>query len=92
LHLKPRAGVVNTLESPFRDTLRDLDDQITETRQLCQRINAAIRRENDPPYFPERRDRYEPYKPDRRCHDYWSLVETHLHDRIEPAALPSSHE
>ena len=34
------------------DTLRNLDDQVMETRQLRERINAAIRREYDAPYFP----------------------------------------
>jgi hypothetical protein len=64
-----------------------LDDQITETRHLCERINAAIRREYDAPYFPERRDHYEPHEPDRRCHEYWSVVEAHLNDRVQTAAL-----
>jgi hypothetical protein len=33
-----------------------LDDQITETRHVRERINAVIHREYDAPYFPERRD------------------------------------
>jgi len=50
-------------------------------------INAAIRREYDAPYFPERRDRYEPHDPDRRCHQYWSVVEAHLNNKVRTAAL-----
>ena len=61
-------AVVDTLTSPFGDTLRNLDDQIAETRNLRERINAAIRREHDAPHFPERRDHYEPHEPDRRRH------------------------
>ena len=75
LHPKFASPVMDTLKPSLRDTLRNLDEQITETRHLCERINAAIRREHDAPYFPERRVHYEPHEPDRRCHQYWSAVE-----------------
>ena len=78
---------MDTLKPSFGDTLRNLDDQITKTRYLCERINAAIRREYDAPYFPERRDHYEPHEPDRRCHQYWSVVEAHLNNKVRTAAL-----
>jgi hypothetical protein len=80
LHPKFASAVMDTLEPSFSETLRDLHDQIAETRHLCERINAAIRREYDAPYFPERRDHYEPHDPDRRCHQYWSAVEVHLNN------------
>ena len=79
--------VVDTLMSPFGDTLRNLDAQIAETRHLRERINAAIRREYDAPYFPERRDRYEPHEPDRRRHKYWSVVEAHLNKTVQTPVL-----
>jgi hypothetical protein len=81
------AAVMDTLRPSLGDTLRNLDDQITETRHLCERINAAIRREYDAPYFPERRDHYEPHDPDRRCHQYWSVVEVHQNNKVRTATL-----
>jgi hypothetical protein len=68
LHPKFTSAVMDTLKPSWGDTLRNLDDQITETRHLCERINAAIRRESDAPYFPERRNHYEPHEPNRRWH------------------------
>jgi hypothetical protein len=87
LHPKFAWAVMDTLKPSLGDTLRNLDDQITETRRLCERINAAIQREYDAPYFPERRDRYEPHDPDRRCHQYWSVVEAHLNNKVRTEAL-----
>jgi hypothetical protein len=87
LHPMSAWAVVDTLKSPFGDTLRNLDDQITETRHVRERINAAIRREYDAPYFPERRDHYEPHEPDRRGHEYWSVIEAHLNNRVQTPAL-----
>jgi hypothetical protein len=80
-------AVMDSLKSPFRDTLRNLDDQIAETRHMRERINAAIRREYEAPYFPERRDQYEPHEPDRRRHEYWFVVEAHLNNRVQTPTL-----
>jgi len=40
LHFKFASAVMDTLKPSFGDTVRNLDDQITETRHLCERINA----------------------------------------------------
>jgi hypothetical protein len=51
--------------TPFVETLRHIDDLMTEAGLLRERITAALQRE-EAPFFPERRHRYEPHEPDRR--------------------------
>ena len=56
---------MDTVESPFSETLRHIDDLMAEARYLRERITAALRR-LEAPLFPERRRRYERHEPERR--------------------------
>ena len=47
------------------ETLRHFDDLLDEARHLRERMAAAIRREQQP-FYPERRQHYEPHEPERR--------------------------
>ena len=49
------------------ETLRHLDDLLDEARHLRERITAVLHREVEP-FYPERRYRFEPHKPERRKH------------------------
>jgi hypothetical protein len=60
---------MDKLKSSGADTLRYLDDLLTEARHLRERSAAALRRLDERPFFPERRDHYEPHEPDRRRHE-----------------------
>jgi len=63
-HASP-TSVSEFATTPFAETLRHIDDLMTEARLLRERITTALRREQEP-FFPERRHRYEPHEPDRR--------------------------
>jgi hypothetical protein len=54
------------VKSPVADPLKYLADLLTEAQYLRERIAAALRRQDERPFFPDRRDHYKPYEPDRR--------------------------
>ena len=54
--------------SPFTDTLREIDELMAEARRLRERINDELLRREEAPFFRERRNRCERHEPDRRAH------------------------
>jgi len=69
LHASAAVVSMDTLKSSGADTLRHLEDLLTEARHLRERIAAALCLQDERPFFPERRDHYEPHEPDRRRHE-----------------------
>jgi hypothetical protein len=61
----PTVATTAPPQSPFSEVLRHLDELMAEATHLRERITAALHREQRP-FFPERRCRYEPHKPERR--------------------------
>lgn len=56
---------METLKSPFAETLRHIDDLMAEARRLREQITVALSRE-EAPFFPDRRHQHAPHEPDRR--------------------------
>jgi hypothetical protein len=54
--------------SPFTDTLLEIEELMAEARRLRERINDELLRREEAPFFPERRNRSERHEPDRRAH------------------------
>jgi len=52
-------------DAAFGRILRRLDDLLTESAQLRERITSALDREQHP-FFPERRQAHQPHEPERR--------------------------
>jgi hypothetical protein len=61
-------GLMESQNSPFTDTLREIDELMAEARRLRERINDELLRREEAPFFRERRNRYERHEPDRRSH------------------------